>query len=95
MPHDGQVQISLGSSRALLYLLASRGSRIVNREEILDTIWGVDLAAESDIVPALHRHRPGRGLPLHPDLLEPGLGGRADTGDARQLIVGRPPEMGH
>jgi DNA-binding response OmpR family regulator len=36
--------------QSLLYLLASRGGQIVTREEILDTIWGMDFVAESNIV---------------------------------------------
>ena len=39
-----------GIEQSLLYLLASRGGRVVSREEILDTIWGVDFVAESNIV---------------------------------------------
>jgi DNA-binding response OmpR family regulator len=36
--------------QALLYLLASRGGRVVTRDEILDGIWGTDFVAESNIV---------------------------------------------
>jgi two-component system KDP operon response regulator KdpE len=39
-----------GIEQSLLYLLASRGGRVVTREEILDAIWGVDFVAESNIV---------------------------------------------
>ena len=39
-----------GIEQSLLYLLASRGGRIVTREEILDTIWGPDFVAESNVV---------------------------------------------
>jgi DNA-binding response OmpR family regulator len=39
-----------GIEQSLLYLLASRGGRVVTREEILDTIWGVDFVAESNVV---------------------------------------------
>jgi DNA-binding response OmpR family regulator len=39
-----------GIEQSLLYLLASRGGRTVTREEILDTIWGPDFVAESNIV---------------------------------------------
>ena len=46
---DSVVHLS-GIEQSLLYLLASRGGRVVNREEILDTIWGVDFVAESNIV---------------------------------------------
>jgi DNA-binding response OmpR family regulator len=36
--------------QSLLYLLASRGGRVVSRDEILDAIWGTDFVAESNIV---------------------------------------------
>jgi DNA-binding response OmpR family regulator len=36
--------------QSLLYLLASRGGRVVTREEILDGVWGTDFVAESNIV---------------------------------------------
>ena len=39
-----------GIEQSLLYLLASRGGRVVSRDEILDTIWGPDFIAESNIV---------------------------------------------
>jgi two-component system KDP operon response regulator KdpE len=39
-----------GIEQSLLYLLASRGGRVVTREEILDTIWGPDFVAESNVV---------------------------------------------
>ena len=39
-----------GIEQSLLYLLASRGGRVVTRDEILDTIWGTDFIAESNIV---------------------------------------------
>jgi DNA-binding response OmpR family regulator len=39
-----------GIEQSLLYLLASRGGRITSRDQILDTIWGVDFVAESNIV---------------------------------------------
>jgi hypothetical protein len=34
--------------QSLLYLLAANAGRVVTREEILDTLWGVDYAAETD-----------------------------------------------
>src|SRR4029453_18440344 len=47
----GQSVIHLsGIEQSLLYLLASRAGRVVSREEILDTIWGTDFVAESNIV---------------------------------------------
>jgi len=36
--------------QGLLYLLAANAGRVVTREEILDTLWGVDYAAESNVV---------------------------------------------
>jgi DNA-binding response OmpR family regulator len=46
---DSVVQLS-GIEQSLLYLLASRCGQVVTREEILDTIWGTDFVAESNIV---------------------------------------------
>jgi DNA-binding response OmpR family regulator len=47
----GQSVVHLsGIEQSLLYLLASRGGRVVTREEILDAIWGTDFIAESNIV---------------------------------------------
>jgi DNA-binding response OmpR family regulator len=39
-----------GIEQSLLYLLASRNGQVVSREEILDTIWGTDFVAESNVV---------------------------------------------
>jgi len=39
-----------GIEQSLLYLLASRGGRVITRNEILDAIWGTDFIAESNIV---------------------------------------------
>jgi DNA-binding response OmpR family regulator len=36
--------------QSLLYLLAANAGRVVTREEILDTLWGVDYVAESNVV---------------------------------------------
>ena len=36
--------------QSVLYLLAANAGRVVSREEILDTLWGVDYVAESNIV---------------------------------------------
>ena len=47
----GQSVVHLsGIEQSLLYLLASRGGRVVTREEILDAVWGTDYLAESNIV---------------------------------------------
>ena len=39
-----------GIEQSLLYLLASRGGRVVTREEILDAVWGTDFVTESNLV---------------------------------------------
>jgi two-component system, OmpR family, alkaline phosphatase synthesis response regulator PhoP len=39
-----------GIEQSLLYLLASRGGRVISRDEILDAVWGTDFVAESNIV---------------------------------------------
>ena len=36
--------------QSLLYLLAANAGRVVTREEILDTLWGADYVAESNVV---------------------------------------------
>ena len=46
----GSVVHLTGIEQSLLYLLASRGGRVVTRDEILDAIWGTDFVAESNIV---------------------------------------------
>jgi DNA-binding response OmpR family regulator len=39
-----------GIEHSLLYLLASRSGQIVDRETILDIIWGADFVADSNVV---------------------------------------------
>ena len=39
-----------GLEQSLLYLLAANPGRVVTRDEILDALWGVDYAAESNVV---------------------------------------------
>lgn len=46
---DSVIHLS-GIEQSLLYVLASRSGRIVTREEILDSVWGTDFVAESNIV---------------------------------------------
>ncbi|HUQ78897.1 MAG TPA: response regulator transcription factor [Patescibacteria group bacterium] len=46
---DSIIHLS-GIEQSLLYLLASRGGRVVTREEILDSVWGTDFVAESNVV---------------------------------------------
>jgi len=49
--HAGSSVIHLsGIEQSLLYLLASRGGRVLSRDEILDAIWGPDFVAESNVV---------------------------------------------
>src|SRR5207244_5443263 len=36
--------------QSLLYLLVTNAGRVVTREEILDTLWGLDYVAESNVV---------------------------------------------
>ena len=54
--------------QALLYLLASRGGRVVTRDEILDGVWGADFVAESNIV---DRHIRGLRVKLQNDYKHP------------------------
>ncbi|MCA1648173.1 MAG: response regulator transcription factor, partial [Chloroflexi bacterium] len=47
----GAVELHLTAlEQSLLYLLAANAERLVTREEILDTLWGVDYVAESNVV---------------------------------------------
>jgi two-component system alkaline phosphatase synthesis response regulator PhoP len=46
---DSVVHLS-SIEQSLLYLLASRGGQVLTREQILDSIWGTDFVAESNIV---------------------------------------------
>jgi DNA-binding response OmpR family regulator len=57
-----------GIEQSLLYLLASRGGRVVTRDEILDAIWGPDFVAESNIV---DRHVRGLRVKLQNDYRHP------------------------
>jgi two-component system, OmpR family, alkaline phosphatase synthesis response regulator PhoP len=57
-----------GIEQNLLYLLASRGGRVVTREEILDSIWGTDFVAESNIV---DRHVRSLRIKLQDDYRHP------------------------
>ncbi|MES2209378.1 MAG: response regulator transcription factor [Chloroflexota bacterium] len=64
---DSVVHLS-GIEQSLLYLLASRGGRVVTREEILDAIWGTDFVAESNIV---DRHIRSLRIKLQDDYRHP------------------------
>jgi DNA-binding response OmpR family regulator len=47
----GTLELHLTSlEQSLLYLLAANAGRVVTREEILDTLWGTDYIAESNVV---------------------------------------------
>jgi len=47
----GDTELHLTSlEQSLLYLLAANAGRVVTREEILDTLWGTDYVAESNVV---------------------------------------------
>jgi two-component system KDP operon response regulator KdpE len=49
--HSGTSELHLTSlEQSLRYLLAANAGRVVTREEILDTLWGVDYVAESNVV---------------------------------------------
>jgi DNA-binding response OmpR family regulator len=49
--HSGTSELRLTSlEQSLLYLLAANAGRVITREEILDTLWGVDYVAESNVV---------------------------------------------
>ena len=49
--HSGTSELHLTSlEQSLLYLLAANAGRVVTREEILDTLWGADYVAESNVV---------------------------------------------
>jgi DNA-binding response OmpR family regulator len=64
---DSVVHLS-GIEQSLLYLLASRGGRVVTREEILDAVWGTDFLTESNIV---DRHIRGLRVKLQNDYRHP------------------------
>jgi two-component system, OmpR family, KDP operon response regulator KdpE len=49
--HNGITELHLTPlEQSLLYLLAANAGRVVTRDEILDTLWGTDYVAESNIV---------------------------------------------
>lgn len=65
----GQSVVHLSDiEQSMLYLLASRGGRVVTREEILDAIWGPDFVAESNIV---DRHIRSLRIKLNDDYRHP------------------------
>jgi two-component system, OmpR family, alkaline phosphatase synthesis response regulator PhoP len=54
--------------QSLLYLLAANAGEVVSRDEILDALWGVDYAAESNVV---DRHVRGLRAKLQNDWRRP------------------------
>jgi DNA-binding response OmpR family regulator len=54
--------------QSLLYLLASNAGRVVSREEILDTLWGTNYVADSNVVDRQIRNLRAR---LHDDWRQP------------------------
>jgi DNA-binding response OmpR family regulator len=65
----GSSELHLTSlEQSLLYLLASNAGRVVTREEILDTLWGLDYVAESNVVDRQIRNLRTR---LHDDWRRP------------------------
>jgi DNA-binding response OmpR family regulator len=65
----GESELHLTSlEQSLLYLLAANAGRVVTREEILDTLWGVDYVAESNVVDRQIRNQRAR---LQNDWREP------------------------
>ncbi len=64
---DSIVHLS-GLEQSLLYLLASRGGRVVSRDEIVDAVWGMDFVAESNIV---DRHIRSLRIKLQNDYRKP------------------------
>jgi two-component system alkaline phosphatase synthesis response regulator PhoP len=46
---DSELHLT-GLEQSLLYLLAANAGRVVTRDEILDALWGVDYAADSNVV---------------------------------------------
>ena len=49
--HNGVMELHLTSlEQSLLYLLAANAGRVLTRGEILDSLWGTDYVAESNIV---------------------------------------------
>jgi len=93
----GQSVVHLsGIEQSLLYLLASRAGRVVNRDDILDAIWGTDFVAESNIV---DRHVRSLRIKLqndyrHPRFIAtiPGQGYRFVPTFTNAGWAGQPPE---
>lgn len=66
---SGAGELSLTSlEQSLLYLLAANAGRLVTREQILDNLWGVDYASESNVI---DRHVRNLRRKLHDDWRRP------------------------
>jgi DNA-binding response OmpR family regulator len=46
---DVEVQLT-SAEQSLLYLLAANAGRVLTRDEILDAVWGMDFASDSNVV---------------------------------------------
>ncbi len=65
----GTIELHLtGLEQSLLYLLAAKAGQIVTRDEIADVLWGVDFAAESNVI---ERHIRGLRHKLRDDWQKP------------------------
>ena len=58
----------MGQGRVSRGLLAANAGRLVTREQIIDNLWGVDYAAESNVV---DRHLRNLRIKLHYDWRRP------------------------
>lgn len=47
---DAEVVHLTALEQSLLYLLAANGGQVMSRDQIMDAIWGVDFAADSNVV---------------------------------------------
>jgi len=66
---SGSGELHLTSlEQSLLYLLAANAGQLVTREQILDNLWGVDYAAESNVI---DRHVRNLRTKLHDDWRRP------------------------
>jgi len=62
----GNVRIRLTAlEQALLYLLAAKPGQVLERDAILDALWGVDFAPDNNV---LERHVSGLRAKLRHDL---------------------------
>ncbi len=65
----GSAELHLtGLEQSLLYFLAANAGQVVTRDEIMDALWGIDFAAESN---AVDRHIHGLQVKLQDDWRNP------------------------